>query len=237
LFVFLSDGGVLGGEDGDDVGEHLRLVGLAGINRLHDADLDADGTSAEVDVAASLIDEHLTGGTGLDQVTVTELHGLTTLTADLTRDDAFATLATGFHDEADDTHSGTADGELVDELEAEGLALGHGAEAAVLDAVDEEGETAGLVLEALLDEGHEFAHAAALVTEDFTGLGGLDDDFDAVGGDAVFDASEAIFGEFALEELEEFGVVDTVTDDLSLLSERAGHFFGCRVVLQKRSFL
>lgn len=222
VFV-LSDGGILGGEDGDDVGEHLGLVGLVGVDGLHDADLDADGTSAEVDVAAGFIDELLAGGTGLDQVTVTELHGLTTLTADLTGDDAFATLATGLHDEADDTHSGTADGELVDELEAEGLALGHGAEAAVLDAVDEEGKTAGLVLEALLDEGHEFAHAAALVTEDFAGLGGLDDDFDAVGGDAVFDASEAIFREFALEELEEFGEVDTVTDDLSLLSERAGH--------------
>lgn len=200
------------------------MVGLVGVDGLHDADLDADGTSAEVDVAAGFIDEHLAGGTGLDEVTVTELHGLTTLTADLTRDDAFATLATGFHDEADDTHSGTADGELVDELEAEGFALGHGAETTVLDTVDEEGETAGLVLEALLDEGHEFAHTAALVTEDFTGLGGLDDDFDAVGGDAVFDTSEAIFREFALEEFKEFGVVDTVTDDLSLLSKRAGHF-------------
>ena len=219
--LYLGDGGFLGREDGDDVGEHLAGVGF---DRLHDADLDADGTSTEVDVAAGFVDEHLAGSTGLDQVTVTELHGLTTLTADLTRDDAFATLATGFHNEADDTHSGTTDGELVDKLEAEGFALSHSAEATVLDAINEDGEATLLVLEALLDEGHEFAHAAALVTEDFAGLGGLDDDFDTVGGDAVFNTGEAIFGEFALEEFVEFSEVDTVTDDLSLLSKRAGHF-------------
>jgi hypothetical protein len=227
-FFVLSDGGILGREDGDNVGEHASVGGrggIDGINRLHDADLDTDGTSAEVDVAASFIDEHFAGSTGLDHVTVTKLHGLATLTADLTRDDAFATLASGLHDEADDTHSGTADGELVDELEAERFGLSHGAEAAVLDAVNEEGETSGLVVEALLDEAHEFAHAAALVTKDFAGFGGLDDDFDAAGSDAVFNTSEAIFGEFALEEFIEFSEVDTVTDDLSLLSERAGHFF------------
>jgi hypothetical protein len=224
LFPFILSDVLLGGEDGDDVGEHLGLAVGVGVDGLHDADLDADGTGAEVDVADGLVDEHLAGSTGLDHVSVTELHGLATLAADLSGDDALATLAAGLHDEADDTHRGAADGELVDELEAERLGLSHGAEAAVLDAVDEERDAVGLVVEALLDEGHELAHAAALVAEDLLGLGGLDDDLDAVGGDAVLDAGEAVLGEFALEELVEFSEVDTVTDDLSLLGKRAGHF-------------
>jgi len=216
---------VLGGKDGDLVGEGLAdgVGTLEG--RAHDGDLEADGSGAEVDVALGGVAEDAVGVAGLEEVSVAELHGLSTLTADLAGDVALSTDGAGVNAEADDAHSGTADGELVDELEAERLGLGHGAEAAVLDAVDEEGEGTLLVAEALLDEGGELAHALALVAEDLLGLGGLDDDLGAAGGDAVLNTGEAILRELTLEELEELSVVDSVADNLALLGEDNRHSF------------
>lgn len=107
--------------------------------------------------------------------TYSELHGLGTSSTELARDDNLATLSTGLHDETEDTVAGSSDSKTVEELITEGLALSDGGETAVLDLGGIEGDGVLGELEALLDEGGEFADAAALLAEDFLGVGGADD--------------------------------------------------------------
>ena len=95
-----------------------------------------------------------------------------------------ATLGTVLHDEADDTVARAADGEETQQLVAEGLALGHGARGAVLDALGEELDGVLGELETLLDHSGELADAATLVTEDILGAGSADDDLGADGSHA-----------------------------------------------------
>ena len=227
MIAFLLLGLILRGLDGDDIGQELGGAHDAGrIVGAHDADLDADATSAEEDVALSGVNEFFAGGTGADHVSVTELHGLATLSTDLAGDDDVNTLGAGLHAEAQDAHRGTADGEGANELEAEGLDLGHGGEATVLDALDVDLDATFGVLEALLDDGGQLADTAALLTKDFLSLGGVDHDLGTGGGDTVVNTAEAILSELALEELVELGVEDTVADELSLLAE-GSHDYLC----------
>lgn len=174
-------------------------------------------------MAGGLVDELLVGGTGLDHVAITEDHRLGTLALDLTTDADLAALGAGLHDEADDTSASAADLEVAEELEAEGLSLGHGGEATGIDALDVESNAALSVLEALLDASGELANTAALLAQDLLGLGGADHDLSAGGGDAGLDASEAILSKLALEELGELSVEHAVAHELSLLGEDTDH--------------
>jgi hypothetical protein len=153
----------------------------------------------------------------VDHEAVGELHGLGTGSTELARDDNLATLGARLHDEAEDTIAGTSDGETVEELVAEGLALGDGGETTVLDLGGVEGDGVLGELESLLDQRGELADAAALLAEDLLGVGGSDDDVGDSGGDADLDAGVALLSELALEELVELGVEDTVSDELSPL--------------------
>lgn len=58
----------------------------------------------------SLLDVVVDWVSGVDHDSVDELHGLSTLATELARDDNFTTLGLGFHDEAENTITGTADG-------------------------------------------------------------------------------------------------------------------------------
>lgn len=209
---------LLGLEDGDGVREGLLGTGLAlGVGAAHDLDLDTKDTLAEENVAGGGVDEVLSGLAGVDHEAVGELHGLGTGGTELAGDDDLATLGAGLHDEAEDTVAGTADGETVEELVAEGLALGDGGETAVLDLGGVEGDGVLGELEALLDEGGELADAASLLAEDLLGVGGADDDVGYRGGDADLDAGVALLGQLALEELVELSVEDAIGDELSAL--------------------
>lgn len=209
---------LLGLDNGDGVGESLLGTGLAlGVGAAHDLDLDTEDTLAEENVAGSAVDEVLCGLTGVDHEAVCELHGLCTGGTELSRDNNLATLGARLHDEAEDTIASTTDGETVEELVAEGLALGDGAETAVLDLGGVKGDGVLGELEALLDEGGELADAAALLSEDLLGVGGADDDVGDGRGDADLDAGVTLLGELALEELVELGVEDTVSDELLAL--------------------
>lgn len=212
---------LLGLEDGDSVRERLGRTGLAiGVRATHDLDLDTQDTLAEQDVTGSSVDELLGGLTRVDHEAVGELHGLGTGSTELTRDDNLATLGAGLHDETEDTIAGTTDGQTVEELVAEGLALSDGRETTVLDLGGVQGDGVLGELEALLDERGELADAAALLSEDFLGLGGADDDVGDGRGDADLDTGVTLLSEFALEELVELGEEDTVSDELSPLGAR-----------------
>lgn len=168
-------------------------------------------------MAGGAVDEVAGGLTGVDHEAVGELHGLGTGGTQLTGNDDLATLGAALHDEAEDTIAGTTDGETVEELVAQGLALSDGGQTAVLDLGGVEGHRVLGELEALLDEGGELANAAALLAENLLGVGSADDDVGDGGSDAHFDAGVALLGKLALEELVQLGVEDTVSDELSAL--------------------
>ena len=146
----------------------------------------------------------------LSGTTYSELHGLGTGSAQLAGDDNLATLSTRLHDETEDTVACSADGETVEELVSEGLALGDSGETAVLDLGGVERDRVLGELEALLDQRGELADAAALLAEDILGVGGADDDVGDGRGNADLDTGVTLLSKLALEELVELGVEDTV---------------------------
>jgi hypothetical protein len=214
---------LLGLDDGDGVRESLLGAGLAlGVGAAHDLDLDTQNTLAEENVTGSVVNEVLGGLTRVDHEAVGELHGLGTGSTKLTGDNNLTTLGTRLHDETEDTIAGTSNGETVEELVSEGLALSDGGETTVLDLGGVEGDGVLGELESLLDERGELANAAALLTENLLGVGGSDDDVGNGGGDADLDAGVTLLSELALEELVELGVEDTVGDELSPLGAMRG---------------
>jgi hypothetical protein len=153
----------------------------------------------------------------VDHEAIGELHALGAGGAQLAGNNNLATLGTALHDEAEDTVARTADGETVEELVAERLALGDGRQTAVLDLGGIEGDRVLGELEALLDQAGELADAAALLAENLLGVGGADDDVGDGRGDADLDAGVALLSKLALEELVQLGVEDTISDELSPL--------------------
>lgn len=220
---------LLGLDDRDGVGEGLLGARLAlGVGAPHDLDLDAEHTLSEEDVAGGMVDEVKSGLTGVDHEAIGELHALGAGSAELTRDDNLTTLGARLHDEAENTVAGTADGETVEELVSEGLALRDGGETTVLDLGGVEGDGVLGELEPLLDEGGEFADAAALLSEDLLGVGGADDDVGHGGCDADLDTGVALLSELALEELVELSIEDAVGDELPALGAvRTGSVSTC----------
>jgi hypothetical protein len=139
-----------------------------------------------------------------------ELHALGTGGPELSGNNDLATLGAGLHDEAEDTIASTADGETVEELVAEGLALGDGGQTTVLDLGGVQGDGVLGELEALLDERGELTDAATLLSEDLLCVGGADDDVGDGGRNADLDAGVTLLSKLALEELVQLGVENTV---------------------------
>lgn len=215
----LDNAGFLFGlDDCDGIRQRLARASLAlGVGAAHDLDLDTQDTLAEEDVAGGAVDEVAGGLAGVDHEAVGELHGFGTGSAQLTGDDDLATLGAGLHDEAEDTVAGTADGETVEELVAQRLALGDGGETAVLDLGGIERDAVLGELEALLDQRGQLADAASLLAEDLLGVRRADDDVGDGRGHADLDARVTLLGQLMLEELVQLGVEDTVGYELSAL--------------------
>jgi hypothetical protein len=209
---------LLGLDDGDGIGERLLGAGLAlGVRAAHDLDLDTKDTLTEENVTSGVVDEVLSGLTGVDHEAIGELHGLCASGTELARDNNLATLGAALHDETEDTIASTTDGKTVEELVAERLALGDGAEAAVLDLGGVERDGVLGELEALLDERGELTDAATLLSEDLLGVGGPDDDLGPLVGDANLTSRVSLGRESPREELGKLGVEDTVSDELLAL--------------------
>src|SRR4051794_26744962 len=81
-----------------------------------------------------------------------ELHALGTGGPELSGDDDLATLGPRLHDEPQHTIASPSDGQTIEKLVSEGLALGDGRETTVLDLGGVEGDGVLGKLEALLDE-------------------------------------------------------------------------------------
>lgn len=139
-----------------------------------------------------------------------ELHALGTSGPELSGNDDLATLGAGLHDEPQHTVASPSDGQTIEKLVTEGLALGDGRETTVLDLGGVERDRVLGELEALLDKRGEFADAATLLSENLLCVGGADDDVGDGGGDADLDAGVALLSQLALEELVQLGVENTV---------------------------
>ena len=148
-------------------------------------------------------------------IAYSELHALRTGSPKLSGDDNLATLGARLHDEPQDTIACPSHGETVEELVAEGLALGDGRETTVLDLGGVQGDGVLGELEALLDERGELTDAATLLAENLLCVGGADDDVGDSGRDADLDAGVTLLSKLTLEELVELGVENTVCEDVS----------------------
>eukprot|EP01127_Copromyxa_protea_P019052 TRINITY_DN60_c0_g1_i1.p1 TRINITY_DN60_c0_g1~~TRINITY_DN60_c0_g1_i1.p1 ORF type:complete len:153 (-),score=19.42 TRINITY_DN60_c0_g1_i1:306-764(-) len=94
----------------------------------HNSNLQTNNSRLEENVTDSLVDVVVGGITRLLHVTITELHGLGSLSSKLSGYDDFATLGFVLHNETDNTIASTSDGQTVQELELEGLSLSNSRE-------------------------------------------------------------------------------------------------------------
>mmetsp|Transcript_7560 Transcript_7560/g.22171 ORF Transcript_7560/g.22171 Transcript_7560/m.22171 type:complete len:313 (+) Transcript_7560:194-1132(+) len=208
---------LLGLHDGDHIIQRnlgplqaLRVVGE------HDGHLDPNDSLPHEHVPNCDVGVHLAGMTSLDHVSITKLHGLSTLPAKLTSDNDLHTLGTGLHDKSNNTVARTTNSKSTKKLELKGLGLGLCAQATVLHALSIKlNGTIGEV-EPLLDDRGELPDALTLLSENVLGAGGTDDDLGPVWGGTDLHSSVSILGQLTSEELVKLGVEDAVCDELPL---------------------
>ncbi len=166
----------------------------------HNSDLDTHDTLSEADVSDSSVHVGDSGLTGVNHVSVSELHGLSSLLSELAGDDDFATLGTLVEHLSDDVHGGGSGGDTDEESLDEVLGLLLGVEAVVGSFLGEEDELViggSVKAESLFDEALEF------LDFDSGGLGRVhevveladeDSDFSGVLGEVDFDAGKSEIG-------------------------------------------
>lgn len=86
-------------------------------------DLDSQDSLPQQDVPDGLVNEVPGGLTGVDHVSIGELHGLGSGSTQLSGDDDLATLGTGLHDESEDTVACTENG-TTDQFSASNSEMG-----------------------------------------------------------------------------------------------------------------
>lgn len=113
--------------------------------------------------------------TGVEHETIRKLHRLCMGRTELAGNDDLAALRTRLHDEAKDTIAGPSNDKTSEKLVSEGLALDDGRQTTVQDLLGVELKQVFGILESLLNECDEVTDAAALLSKDFLGVGGTDD--------------------------------------------------------------
>lgn len=199
----------------------------------HDLDLQTKDTLSQENVSGGNLNEVVNWLTGVDHETGTELHSLGSGTLGLTGDDNLDTLGAGLDDVSDDTVGSSSDSQTVQQLELQGFTLGGSRETSVLHSFSVEDDGAWGQLESLLDQHGQLSDSSTLFTQNGVGSGGLDDNLSLGWGDLDFTTSVTFFWQFSGEEFIQFGVEDTVSDELSLLGNNVDHsvlFFGFELV-------
>ena len=110
-----------------------------------------------------------------DGRTYRELHALSTRSPQLTRHNNLTTFGSALHNEPQHAVACPPDSQPIEKFVAQRLALCDGRETTVLHLGGVQRDGVFGELEALLDQGGELADAAALLAEDFLGVGGADD--------------------------------------------------------------
>ena len=183
----LDSGVLLGLIDGDDIGKSLgdevltSDVSLVGSGK-HDLDNATEHTLLHEAVLLTDGDELVDTVTGLEHVTLLELHDVSSLLTKLTRDDDLATLSASYGAVTDDGVGSTSDGKTGEKLELEGLSLSGGAKTTLHDHLGEDLDVVLGEVPSLVDDGSDLIKTAALLTSDILGVGGVDDDGKVAGG-------------------------------------------------------
>merc|ERR1739848_369594 len=186
---------------------HAGLV--VWLENLH---LNTENTLSEEDVSDGGVDVFPGWVTGVDHHTVDKLHSLRSLASDLTTDNDLATSGALLHHESEDTVGGSSDGEAAEKLVSKRLGLGDGGEASVGNSFDVEVDLALLVAPSLVDDSGEFTDSSRLLAENLAWSSGDDDNFAGLRF-SDDDTGVSILGELSLEELVEFGLEETVSDE------------------------
>jgi len=211
---------LLGFEDVNLIWEDFLVSALADLETLHDLDLDAENTSTELSVTDGDVDKVVLWLTSGNLVTSSVLLGLGTLTTDLTRDDNLATNgSTSAHDGTNDVVGSETHGGAGEELVLKDLSVGGGAKVlVVVEGLDREVDLVVFVVEvvSLLNEGLDLLDGSCLLVNEVGGLGAADTDFSAHAGKTDLNAGVTLLSESAGEELVEFSLEDSVSNEALL---------------------
>jgi hypothetical protein len=140
-------------QNGNNIRERsLRTITTSRIVIQHDLNLDTEDTLTQINVTNSSSDIVTSGVTRVNEETVRELHGLGTSSTDLTGNNDFTTLSTGFHNETNDTITGTTNSQTIEELELDRLTLSNSTKTTVLDTFGVEFDSVLGELETLLNK-------------------------------------------------------------------------------------
>merc|ERR1712121_103693 len=191
--------------------------------RQHNLHFDTQNTLTQEDVSDGGVDVLFGGIATVNHESVDEFHRLRSLTAKLARDNHFASLGTGFHDESEDSVAGASDSETANKFVAKRLGLSDGAKTSSRNLLGVELDGAIGVVEPLLDDGGEFADSLAFVAQHVLSPRRQDNDLGARWCHAHLDSAVSVFGQFSREELIQLGLEDSILDELSLLGNLNGH--------------
>eukprot|EP01083_Nonionella_stella_P090539 252908_1 len=153
---------------------------------------------------------------GLDQVSISELHCLGTLSTKLSGDNNLTSLGAGLHDETDNSITGTTDGKSSQQLELEGFGLSLGTKSTVLNTLSVKLNGALVEVESLLYNRGQLTDTLSLLSKNILGTGGTYNDVGTMRGGTNLNSGVTILGELGGEELIELGVEASVGDELAL---------------------
>ena len=185
--------------------------------------LDSQNSLPQQDVSDGLIDEVPGGLTGVDHVSIGELHGLGSSSTQLSGNNNLTTLGTSLHDESEDTVTSTnvgnehgvsiqslpkfnacptkvnspPDGQTSQKLVPQRLGLGNGTETSVLDLLSVELQRVLGELESLGNQSGQLPDPPSLLSEDILSVGSTDDDLGLSVGGSDLTSGVTLLGKLA----------------------------------------
>jgi len=208
--------------DGDRIRKWLlRASATFRIEFFHDFNFNSKDTLFKENVPHGVVHEVTNGLTGVDHESIGELHALGPSSAQFTRNDDLASLGTALHHEAKNTIACTADSETTEQLVSEGLALGDGGKAAVLDFLGIKLERVFGESEPFLYERRQLTNTTSLLAKNLLRVGSTDDNLGTGVGNTDFAARVSLLCELAGEEFTQFSFEYTIGHELSLLADVA----------------
>ncbi|EEQ39044.1 conserved hypothetical protein [Clavispora lusitaniae ATCC 42720] len=185
----------------------------------HDLDSDTQNTLSHQNVSDGSVNELSGWLTRVDHETVSVLLGLGSGSSQLTRNDNLNTLGTSSHGESQDTVSGSSDWQTTQQLSLQSLGLDSSRKSSLFNSLSVDDNTVLRQLESLDNQRSQFVDSSTLLTQNTLGVRSLNNDFSLGVGLSDLNTSVTLFGQFSGEEFVQFGVEDTVSDQLSLLGQ------------------
>ena len=198
---------------GSGTGLAFRVV------RSHNSNADAEDSLSQKHGTDRLLHIEGRGVTGREKEPITELHGLSALSPQLTADGDNATDGAGVHDVPDHSVAGTTNGHTLEQLEPKRLGLGHGAETARLHTLHKKLHRQLLNVESFLDQRSQLSNSDATLTKNLSSSSGTNDDLHLEVSLSNLNTGVAILSENFAQELIELGLENALLDELRLLVE------------------